>query len=317
MTQELISHGIGCIPRISERDMKILITGASSLPGFRTIEKVLEKNYEVLAIYHKNPILIDNKNLRKIKLDIRNLDDFKNVIFKERPNIIIHMAALGDVDLCEIDKDLAWNTTVKPSIALANWASKLKIFLIYLSTDYVFDGESGNYFENSIPNPVNYYGLVKLLSEVAFMTLHSDYAIVRASSIYGLGPGRKNFAKFLIEKLERNEEVKALIDQYTTPTHAKLLSEAILEIIERKLTGIFHVVGEKMSRYEFALKLAETLGLNAELIKKAEMKDMKWIAKRPKDSSLNMEHTKSILKIDFYSNAKAFKILKEEYLELK
>jgi len=69
--------------------------------------------------------------------------------------------------------------------------------------------------------------------------------------------------------LERNEEVKALIDQYTTPTHAKLLSEAISEIIERKLTGIFHVVGEKMSRYEFALKLAETLGLNAELIKKS------------------------------------------------
>lgn len=299
------------------RDMKILVTGASSLPGFRTIEKALEKGYEILAIYHKSPIPIEHKNLKKVKLDICNLDDFKNIIFKEKFDVIIHMAALGDVDLCEKDKILAWNTTVKPSIALANWASKLQIFSIYLSTDYVFDGEIGNYLEYSVPNPINYYGLVKLIGEVAFSSSGSDYAILRASSIYGLGPGRKNFAKFLIEKLENNEEVKALIDQYTTPTHAKLLSEAILEIIERRLTGIFHITGEKMSRYEFALKLAKTLGFNLELIKEAKMKDMKWIAKRPRDSSLNSEYTRKVLKVDFYSNAKAFEILNKEYLELK
>lgn len=293
--------------------MKILITGASSLPGFRTVEKALERGYEVSAIHYRNPIPIEHGRLRKIKLDIRNLDDFKKVVFAEKPEVIVHMAALGDVDLCEKDKGLAWSTTAEPSIALSRWASRIQAFLVYLSTDYVFDGDEGNYSEYSPPNPVNYYGLVKLVGEVAFRSSTVDHAIVRASSIYGLGPGRMNFAKFLIERLGKGEEVKALIDQYTTPTQAQLLGESILEIIERRLTGIFHVTGERMSRYEFAVKVAETLGFDENLVKEAEMKDMRWLAKRPRDSSLNSEHARRILKTEFYSNAKAFNVLREEY----
>lgn len=295
--------------------MKILITGASSLPGFRTVEEALEEGYEVLAIHHTSPIPIDHERLKKVKLDIRNLEGFKKIMLVEKPDVVVHMAALGDVDLCERDRGLAWSTTAEPSIALARWASEAQALLIYLSTDYVFDGESGNYREHDPPNPVNYYGLVKLVGEVASRSSTADYAIVRASSIYGLGPGRVNFAKFLIEKLAKGERVKALIDQYTTPTQARLLAEAVLEIVDRRLTGIFHVVGERMSRYEFALRLARTLGFDENLIEKAEMKDMKWFAKRPRDSSLNSEHTRSILKTDFRSSGKAFKTLREEYMK--
>jgi len=295
--------------------LKILVTGASSLPGFRTVEKALEEGCEVLAIHHSSPIPIDHERLKKIVLDIRNLEAFKRVVLTERPEVIIHMAALGDVDLCERDRSLAWSTTAEPSIALARWASEVKAFPVYLSTDYVFDGESGNYSEHTPPNPVNYYGFVKLVGEVAFRSSAVDWAIVRASSIYGLGPGRVNFARFLIEKLGRGERVKALIDQYTTPTQARLLAEAVLEIVERRFTGIFHVAGERMSRYEFAVRLARTLGFDENLIEEAEMKDMNWFARRPRDSSLNSEYTRRVLKTDFYSSGTAFRVLREEYLK--
>lgn len=317
MIQDAISHGTGFILHTGDSALKILVTGASSLPGFRTVENCLEKGYIVLTVYHENPIPVEHEKLKKVRLDIRDFEGFKKVVFNEKPDVIVHMAALGDVDLCERDRSLAWSSTVEPSIALAKWASEIQPFLVYLSTDYVFDGEKGGYCEYDPPNPVNYYGLVKLLGEVAFRSSGMDYAVVRASSIYGFGPGRKNFAKFLVERLEKNEEVKALIDQYTTPTQAQLLGEAVVEIVERRLIGIFHIVGERMSRYEFALKVARTLGFDEKLIKKAEVKDMNWTARRPRDSSLNSEYTKSILKTDFYSTANALKVLKREYLEVK
>jgi dTDP-4-dehydrorhamnose reductase len=293
--------------------MKILITGASSLPGYRTALEALRRGHEVVGLHYTHPIPIENEGLKKVSIDITRLNDLKRLIVEEKPDVIIHMAALGDVDLCEKDKVLAWRTTVEPSIEIASTASKMGCFVVYLSTDYVFDGERGDYKEYDPPNPINYYGLTKLMGEVAFRSLCPKCAIVRASSIYGFGPGRTNFAKYLVEKLKAGEAIKALIDQYTSPTQATLLGKAIVEIAEEEVSGVFHVVGERLSRYEFAIKVADILGLDKSLIQAAEMKEMKWFAKRPKDSSLNSEHTRSLLKTDFYG--KAFEVLKDEYLQ--
>jgi dTDP-4-dehydrorhamnose reductase len=292
--------------------VKILITGASSLPGYRTVLEALKRGYEVVGLHYTHPIPVENERLRKISLDVSQLNELRRVIVKEKPDAVIHMAALGDVDLCEKDKELAWKTTVKPSIEIASIASKMGYFAINLSTDYVFDGERGNYREDDAPNPVNYYGLTKLMGEVAFASSCPSYAIVRASSIYGFGPGRTNFAKYLVEKLRAGETVKALIDQYTSPTQATLLGEAMIEIAGGKVEGVFHIVGKRMSRYEFAIKIADALGLDKSLIQKVEMKEMKWLAKRPRDSSLNYDETKKRIKTNFYSTEVALKMLREE-----
>ena len=294
--------------------MKILITGASSLPGYRTTLEALRKGHEVVALRWRNPIPIEHGRLRKISMDVRELDRFKELLFSERPDVVIHMAALGDVDTCEKDRRLAWSINVEPTTALASWSSKLGYLLVYLSTDYVFDGERGGYREDDPPNPVNYYGLTKLMGEVATRS-SEKWAIVRASSIYGLGPGRKNFAKFLIEKLSSSQPVKALVDQYTSPSYAPLLAEALLEVVENNMTGVYHVVGERMSRYEFAIRIANVLGFDKSLIGEASMSDFKWYAKRPRDSSLNCEETRRRLKTDFYSTDRAMNLLKKEYEE--
>jgi dTDP-4-dehydrorhamnose reductase len=292
--------------------LKILITGASSLPGYSAIVEALKRGHEAVGLYHTHPIPIENGGLRKTSIDISQLDGLGRLIFKEKPDVVIHMAALGDVDLCEKDKELAWKTTVKPSIEIASITSKIGSFAIYLSTDYIFDGEKGNYRENDVPNPVNYYGLVKLMGEIAFASSCPSYAIVRASSIYGFGPGRTNFAKYLVEKLSRGEAVKALVDQYTSPTQATLLGRAVIEIAEERMEGIFHIVGERMSRYEFAIKIADALCLDKSLIQMAEMKEMNWLAKRPRDSSLNCDETRKRIKTNFHPTEAALKALKEE-----
>jgi dTDP-4-dehydrorhamnose reductase len=292
--------------------MKVLITGASSLPGYRTALEALRREHEVIGLHHSHPIPIEDERLKKVSIDITRPGGLRRLILEEGPDVVIHMAALGDVDLCERDKALAWRTTVEPSVEIASAASRVGSFAVYLSTDYVFDGERGNYRERDVPNPVNYYGLVKLMGEIAFLSSCPSCAIVRASSIYGFGPGRTNFAKHLFEKLRAGEAVRALIDQYTSPTQASLLGRAVMEVAEGKLEGIFHVVGERMSRYEFAIRVAEALGLDKSLVQRAEMKDMRWMAKRPRDSSLSCEETRRRIKTDFHSTEVALKALREE-----
>jgi len=292
--------------------MKILITGASSLPGYRTTLEALSRGFEVVALYYTHSIPIEDEKLKKVCIDISQLENLRRLIIKEKPDIIIHMAAIGDLDLCEKNKILAWKTVVEPSIEIASIVARINCFLIYLSTDYVFEGERGNYKEYDVPNPINYYGFTKLLGEIAFRSSCTSYAIVRASSIYGFGHGRMNFAKYLLEKLKAGETAKALIDQYTSPTQATLLGRAIIEIAEEKIEGIFHVVGERMSRYDFAIKVAEVLGLDKSLIRPTEMREMTWLAKRPRDSSLNYDETRKRIKTNFYSTEVAFKVLKEE-----
>lgn len=293
--------------------MKVLITGSSSLIGYKVISKFLKNGYEVIALYLSHGLNISDLYVKKFKVDITEYDDIYKVFEIFHPRIVVHLAAYADVDGCEINRDIAWRTNVLGSINIVKLASKYSKHIVYLSTDYVFDGERGDYEEYDVPNPVNYYGLTKLCGEIAVLSSNINYSIVRASSLYGFGPGKKNFAKILIEKLSGGEEVRALIDQYTTPTHVSLLAEAILEIVKEQHTGIFHIVGEKYSRYEFALKIAEVLGLNKNLIKSAKMNEFNWIAKRPRDSALKCDLSKKILKTEFHSMEKALKLLNEEY----
>lgn len=295
--------------------MKFLITGASSQPGFKLVLESLRRGHEVLATYYSNTIPIEHKNLTKVRIDITDLETTRKFIEDSKPEVIFHIAAYGDVDSCEENKEYAWRANYLATQNIAKIARKIDAFLVYLSTDYVFDGTRGNYKEDDLARPINFYGLTKLLGEVSTLSATERSAVVRASAIYGLGPGRKNFAKLLIEKLSKNEVVSAFVDQYLSPSNSVLLAGALLEIAERELTGVFHVVGERMSRYEFALRIAEKLNFDKNLIKKASMDEFTWRAPRPRDSSLNCDRTRAILKTEFFSTELALEILKREYEE--
>ncbi|MHA1594291.1 dTDP-4-dehydrorhamnose reductase [Candidatus Bathyarchaeota archaeon] len=299
-------------------NMRVFVTGGSGLLGRVLVKELLNKGYEVVALFHRNPIPVEHKNLRKVRMDISNGILLEDIILRTRPDVIIHAAAYTDVDGCERNKVKAWKVNVEATRSIVRAARVVKAYLIYVSTDYVFDGERGLYREDDVPNPINYYGLTKLLGEELVRSSDLLYTIIRPSAIYGVGGSKKSFAEYVAERLFNNEEIFALEDQYVSPTLNALLARALAEIIEVRPMGVLHVAGERMNRYEFAIKVAKTLGLPPELVRRSYMKDMRgWIARRPRDSSLDITKARELLSTEFYDTDLALKIFKEEWKNLR
>jgi dTDP-4-dehydrorhamnose reductase len=203
------------------------------------------------------------------------------------------------VDKCELEKELAWKINTEGTKNIAELCKKHQAFPVYISTDYVFNGEKGMYEEKDEPDPLNYYGLTKLKGEESIKNLTDEHCIARTSVIYGSVPatGKINFALWLLEKLKNREKAKIATDQWNSPTLNTNLANMVLEVLERKLTGIFHLAGAtRLSRYKFAKFIAETFSLDMNLITPVSSEEFPWAAKRPKDSSLNIKKTQQTLK---------------------
>jgi len=187
--------------------------------------------------------------------------------------------------------------------------------MVFISTDYVFNGEKGLYSEEDQPDPINYYGYTKLKAEEAVRSILNDYCIVRTSVIFGSKPaaGKINFALWILESLKQKRRINVVIDQINSPTLNTNLAEAILEILDRKLMGLYHIAGATpISRYDFACLLAEEFKLERELIQPTTSDKINWIAKRPKNASLNVAKAKRSLKKKPLDIRDAIRILREE-----
>ena len=291
--------------------LKLLITGAGGLLGSRVAELAVERGFDVYSTYlsHVPPAG------QAIKLNVSDRGQVLKVVSNIHPDVIVHCAALTNVDLCEEDKDLALRVNVDGTRNIAEAAKLVNAFLIYISTDYVFDGEKGLYKEDDAPNPINFYGYSKLLGEEIVKDMDIEFSILRASVLYGSRPagGKTNFALWILSNLSSNREIKVLIDQYTSPTFNTNLAEVILECCERRLTGLYHAAGSsRVSRYEFAVELAKTFGLDVSLIKKIKMSDIAWKARRPRDSSLDVSKAMAAFKVKLMSLREALSRLREE-----
>ena len=273
--------------------MKLLITGASGLLGTKLCEIALRKNHEVYSAYSQHKPLHGTP----VKLDILNLKAVQQTLDKTKPEAVVHAAALTDVDKCELEKELAWKTNVEGTRNIALSCSKANAKLVYISTDYVFDGEKGNYEEEDEPNPMDYYGVTKLEGEKQAIQHCKNYAILRTSVIYGWHPWKQNFAIWTFNQLKQNKEITVVEDHYNTPTLADNLAEITLEAILKDLQGLYHASGsQRISRYEFAKQIAKAFNLDQNLIKPIKMNQLTaWVAKRPRDSSLNTDKIRSQL----------------------
>jgi dTDP-4-dehydrorhamnose reductase len=288
--------------------VKLLITGASGLLGTKLCEIALRRNHEVYSAYSQHRPLHGTP----VKLNILDLKAEQQILDKIKPQGVVHAAALTDVDKCEMEKELAWKINVEATTNLAQLCKEHDAFLVYVSTDYVFDGEKGMYKEMDGPAPINHYGLTKLKGEEAVQTL-DKYCIARGSVIYGSTPatGKTNFALWLLDKLRKKEEVKIITDQWNSPTLNVSMAEMILQILEKRVNGIFHLAGAtRLSRYEFAEHLAETFNLDPKYIKPVQSEHVKWIAQRPKDSSLDVSKAKRTLAIKPLEIREALEIMK-------
>jgi len=250
-----------------------------------------------------------------VRIDVTDRTSVQAVLDEVKPEIVIHTAALTNVDLCERDKTLAWRVNAEGTRNVAEFSLKCKAFLVYVSTDYVFSGEKGMYNEMDETKPVNYYGITKLEGERTVTTLMDEWCVARPSVIYGSTPaaGKVNFALWVLDKLKKGETMKVIVDQYVSPTLNTNLAEMILEVVERRLNGVYHLAGATpVNRYEFALLLAETFNLEKNLIVPSSSSEMNWIAKRPRDTSLNVERASKNIRKKPLKIEEALKRLKEE-----
>jgi len=267
--------------------LKLLITGASGLYGSKLAQKALDMGIDVFSSDLQSNSVYGNA----VKLDVSDKSQVEATFEAVKPDVVVHAATLTDVDKCELNKALAWKVNVDGTKYITQACQKTGAFLFYVSTDYVFSGEKGNYVESDSPEPINYYGLTKLLAEEIVQTLpETDFFIARPSVIYGSTPaaGKVNFALWLIETLRKGDRVKIVTDQWNTPTLNTSLAEMTLEVIERRLTGLYHLCGAtRVNRFEFAVKIADVFGLDKSLIDKVSADQFSWPAQRPADSSLD------------------------------
>ena len=271
---------------------KFLVTGSAGLIGTQIVKDLVEMNFEVYSCYTKNK---PNAGISK-HLELSEENEIRIVLNEIKPDIVIHLGAITDVDQCEEQKEIALLINEKATQILAEESVKINAFFIYVSTDYVFDGKVGMKNEEDTPNPINFYGKSKLNGEGALKKLIPSCLIIRTSTPFGLHPKKKTFPLWVKENLELKNEIPVVIDQFTSPTYVPNLSKMIIEVAIKKNIGIIHLAGRtRISRYEFARKIAEKLDLDPNFLKPIKMADMKWRAERPEDSSLDVSKAYSTL----------------------
>jgi len=291
--------------------MKILITGASGLLGSKVAELALIEGHDVYSTYNQHLTHYGSP----VKMDLTDLNSCRRVFENVRPEAVVHSAALTNVDLCEVEKEEAWRINVYGTELVARLCKEFNCFMVFISTDYVFNGERGFYSEEDQPDPINYYGYTKLKAEEVVKNILNNYCIVRTSVIFGSKPaaGKINFALWVLENLRHKRRISVVVDQINSPTLNTNLAEAILEILDNKLSGLYHISGATpISRYDFACLLAEEFNLEKELIQQTTSGEINWVAKRPKNSSLNVTKAQRSLKKKPLSIYDAIKMLKKE-----
>jgi len=261
-------------------EKKVFITGITGKLGSRVCEFYKSKNYLVSGVSIDYPY----------NDDIRDKDKLIRKIIEYSPDLIIHTAALVDADYCEIQKEEAYNINFQGTKNVAIACKQVKAFLINLSSDFVFDGTCGPYYEEDITNPINFYGKTKLDAELMLKELlPENHCTIRTCVLYDWNEKTKpNFVMWLVNNLKAGKVVNIVTDQYANPTYIPDLVEVLYSVGENRINQTIHVCGkDRLNRYEFALKVADYFGLNKNLIIPTNSFFLNQIAKRPLSAGLN------------------------------
>ncbi|MBL0307514.1 MAG: SDR family oxidoreductase [Chitinophagaceae bacterium] len=265
--------------------MKVLITGANGFLGHYLVSLLLQKGYEVIATGKGNNRLPFSNSEKFVytEMDFTNPFVVNDIFDTHKPEIVVHAGAVSKPDECELNQKEALRINTEGTVTMLSNAAKHKCFFIFISTDFVFDGEAGMYTEVDSPNPVNFYGKTKLEAEEAVKRYNFDWAIVRTVLVYGKPmAGRSNILTIVKEKLEKGEAYNVVDDQVRTPTYVEDLAAGIIAIMGKRVCGIYHLSGINiLTPYEMACKTADFLGLDKSLIKRVTAESFSQPAKRP------------------------------------
>ena len=253
--------------------MKILVTGAKGMLGQDLCPTLQDEGYDVIETDILN-------------LDITNYKQVKSVFEEESPDIIIHCAAYTNVDKAQEDTEGARLINAEGTKNIAQAAASIDATVVYISTDYVFDGRKNTPYEpQDTPNPQNVYGETKLEGEKMVQKYCTKFYIARTSWLYGIHG--KNFVETMISLSETNSELKVVDDQTGCPTWTIELSDGIVKLLKGAPYGIYHICGSgKTSWYGFAKEIFNLSGIDVNLIP-CTTAEFPRKAKRPEYSVMN------------------------------
>ena len=269
----------------------ILITGASGQLGM-SLKRIFNSKYEIISTTGNN-----NPTGSSMHLDVTNPMLFKEVMETTNPDLVINLAALTNVDLCEKNPELAYSINIG---GMDNLVNAFKGPIIHVSTDYVFDGEDGPYKEEDTTNPLNVYGLSKLESEKLLLDHSENSLVIRSNVLYDYSSkSEASFLNWVVDSLTQEKEINVVEDQWNNPTWTGSLAVVIDRSINTQLTGLVHWGdGDLVSRFDFANKIADVFNLKKSLIKPILTSELNQTAKRPLKSGLKSDYAQNILNLE-------------------
>ena len=225
-------------------------------------------------------------------MDIINEAQVRDVINSVKPDVIVHGAAMTQVDACEEQREACWATNVTGTAYLLRAAEEIGAHFIFISTDFIFDGTKILLTESAEPAPVNYYGESKLAAERLVTAYSGRWTILRTVLVYGVShdASRSNIVLWVKKSLEEGKSIKVVNDQWRTPTLAEDLAAACKLAAERQAEGIFHISGpELMTPYDIAAAVALFFRLDDDLIQATDSKAFRQPAARPLKTGFNID----------------------------
>ncbi|MEM6735133.1 MAG: SDR family oxidoreductase [Bacteroidota bacterium] len=295
--------------------MRILITGANGLLGQKLVKLYKNKKDVELVVTARGANRNPKGEYVYHELDITLKGQVEEVIRNTNPDVVINAAAMTHVDQCELNPKDCWKLNVEAVDHLIGAVVKHTCFFIHLSTDFVFDGESGPYNEEDIPNPLSKYAESKLASERLLEKCGLDYAIVRTMLVYGIVPdmSRSNIILWVKKSLEEGKEIKVVNDQWRNPTLAEDVAKGCALIAEKKAKGIFNISGkELLTPWDIAVKTADFFGLNKSLMKEVDGSVFTQPAKRPPKTGFILQKARKELGFEPVSFHEGLTILQSQ-----
>jgi dTDP-4-dehydrorhamnose reductase len=279
--------------------MKLLITGSNGLLGQKLVANCIAQQIDFQAISSG-----DNRNPSCPESNFTSIDitDF-NVVEKfinENPcTHIIHTAAMTNVDACELDPTTCYRVNHLASKHLFEVAQANQQHFTLLSTDFVFDGKTGNYSETDLPNPLSVYGKSKWFAEQELInSTYTNWAIARTIIVYGIGYNlnKSNIFSWLMNELTQGKEVSLITDHFRAPTWAEDLAAGCMAIAKNNHTGIYHLCGpETLSIFEIGIRVARFLGVSETLVNAIDSNTLNQPAPRPPHTGFNLNKAKTEL----------------------
>lgn len=222
-----------------------------------------------------------------ISLDVRNFENVELVFKKINPDYVINCAANGQIDFLESHEELAMDVNANGALNVAEMCKLNHTRMVFISTDSVFDGNKGNYSEKDDTAPLNVYAKSKLKGEKNVEKTLKNYVIAR-TNFYGLNNNDSYFFNWILTNLKNQKTIKGFEDVIFSPLDVSTLSKMIIELLDKKFTGMIHLSsGISISKYDFIYKVSTHLGFSKDNIIRSKLTDIPNLAPRPKDTSLN------------------------------